>query len=664
MFTSLRLIAIPLRPCRARVAGPTTARLLRAGRDESGAQRGRRRGGFSMILVMLAIGFSLGLTYGFMQTQVTSLQLTQNEVRRDLALQAARTGISAGLLRMQDPAWIGLSDTYSKTTQQDGSNLVTVAVCFSSVASGEVPGVSDSELPLHVSIHSTGMWTSPRDNSKAVTRSIKAVVRLMPRLPGRTVRAGDVATATDLSTNSADYQATLPFTVTATSSSSTSMTFDPGTRFEGPIWLNRALSLFNSESWSKSVRSTMLTEIGNQYGSASPATFVCPHPLNGPVQFSSSPTASMKTDLGNLQTSWSTTAQIPSVVAINPSLWQSYRLYDGGPTYRAVVLTSSLRNVTLRPSVSNPLGIFLCSGNLDVYDNVTVQGTLVTAGTVTFLGTGSTVAAYNWISSTGAPVIADADQWPRLPAIVARNMTFSRSARVVIEGATVIDTMVSGGGGNFGYSTSDAVTLTGTATARRLQQPYSVISLQGSPDLTSIAGNQAYAIWLANGTTGRWYAINSVDNQSKMLTVIGEATFATPVSCKIAPNLSQFVRLYGPMVTGQIAIDSESMWGMGSTAWSDANSDWESTNNNRHGKPPITFSDWVGNPLNLIDEGWFVPSQTAIHGLQLEPTFSIQPTTGVNYLGKTPLFTPYCSTGSDSAASGYRWSIVDWREDL
>src|SRR6188768_3714938 len=83
-----------------------------------------RRRGFSMILVMLAIGFSLALTYGFMRTQVTSLQLTQNDLRRDLALEAARTGVSAGLLRMQDPAWVGLTDTYSRVTQQDSSNIV------------------------------------------------------------------------------------------------------------------------------------------------------------------------------------------------------------------------------------------------------------------------------------------------------------------------------------------------------------------------------------------------------------------------------------------------------------------------------------------------------------------------------------------------------------
>ena len=42
-----------------------------------------------MILVMLAIGLSLAVTFGFMRTQITSLQSTQNDSRNDLALEAA-----------------------------------------------------------------------------------------------------------------------------------------------------------------------------------------------------------------------------------------------------------------------------------------------------------------------------------------------------------------------------------------------------------------------------------------------------------------------------------------------------------------------------------------------------------------------------------------------
>ena len=625
---------------------------------------GRR--GFSMVLVMLAIGFSLALTYGFMRTQVTSLQLSQNDTRRDLALEAARTGISAGLLRMQSASWAGVTDTYAKTTQQDSTNLVTCNVTYGAVTSGMVAGLSDAELPLHVSITSKGTWTSPRDSTITVTRTIRAVVRLMPRIPGRTARAGDVATATDQSTNPANYQATLPYTLTTTASTSTSLNFDPGSRIEGPIWLSRKLALFNAETWSSSIRATMLTEIGNQYGAASSTSFVHPHPVNGPIRFSSNPSSGIQTDLSRLKTSWSTAAGSASVTALNANSWLSYRLYDRGPVYQATVLSSSLSNVTLRPTVSNPLGIYVRSGNLDVYDQVNVQGTLVVTGTLTLWGVASTVTSYNWISSSGSPAVSGADQWPRLPSIVAKDLSISSSSQVVVEGAVQVDSQISGGGGDYLNPSANQVYLSGTATATCGQQPYSTIQLNGSPDLSSVTGGLNYAIWLANGTTGRWYQIQSVDSTAKRLTVIGEAVTTSPVSYTIRLNRTQFASFHGPVVAGSVNLSDENEWSVWAIIWSNTYSNWVSANNSAQsaGRPRTSFCDWVANPGNLTNVGWFVPWQTAIYGMELEPTVSFQPTTGINYLVNLPLFTPYTSTGSDSAASGYRWKIVDWREDI
>ena len=619
-----------------------------------------------MILVMVAIGFCLALTYGFMRTQLTSLQVTQNESRRDLALEAARTGISAGLLRMQDPAWVGLGDTYSKVTQQDSSNNVSIAVSFSTLASGEVAGVSDAELPFYARITSVGTWKSPRDTSMTMQRTIKAVVRLTPRVPGRAIRDGDIASATDVTKNPSNYAATLPFTLTATGSPSTSLEFDPGARFEGPIWLNRRVSLYSSENWSNTIRNTMLSEIGNQYGSSTPASFVHPHPLNGPVQFSSAPTGSIQSDLSRLKTSWTTVTQSPSVSSLNTSSWQTYRLYDRGPTYQAVTLSGSLSNVTLRPSVTNPLGIFIRTGNLDIYDSTSIQGTLVVTGTLSFNGQSSAVTSYNWVASNGAGVLTDSEKWPRLPAIVAKNLNFSASCRQEIEGAVVVDTKISGGGGNFGYATSNGSNLTGTATATRNEQPYSTIQLLGSPNLSAISGNQLYAIWLSTGNSGRWYPISSIDTQAKQLKVIGEANFTSPVNYQITANLASFARIHGPVVTGTITIDAESMWNIPSYVWNNTYSNWDDENDDRqrHGQPLISFPDWISNPLRLVTLLWFMPTQVLLNGLQMEPTFTIQPTPGVDYLDRPPLFTPYVGSGSDASASGYRWKIVDWREDL
>lgn len=624
------------------------------------------RGGFSMILVMLAIGLSLAVTFGFMRTQITSLQSTQNDSRNDLALEAARTGISGALLRMQSTAWTGMSDTYSKIVQQDSANLVSCSATYGAVTSGQVAGVSDSELPLHVAITSVGTWVSPSSSTTKVTRTIKAIVRLTPRLPGRTARAGDVSTATDLSTNSTGYSATLPYTLTTTSSTSTSLNFDPGLRIEGPVWLSQRLALFNSESWSSTIRATMLTEIGNQFGATTAANMIHPHPLTGPVTFSTAPTSAIQTDLGRLKTTWATTTQTPSATSMSTNNWLSYQLYEKGPVYTAVSLSSSLSATTLQPTATNPLGIFVRSGNLDVNSQVTVIGTLVVSGTVSIYGTGTTITAYNWLASGGTPVVSGADSWPRLPAIVAKAMNLSSGAQTVIEGAVMIDGQISGGGADYTNPSYNQLNITGNATALPSQQPYSTVQLQGSPDLSSVSGGRTYAIWLANGTSGRWFPIQSVDNSAKTLTVIGEIRQATAVSYKINLNRSNYINLNGPVVAGNVNFTSESMWGIASIIWTNTTADWNTTNatllslNN----PRISFSDWLSNPANLFNQGWFLPWNTAIYGLRMEPTTSIQPMPGIRILSNTPLFKPYSSTGTDSAASGYRWKIIDWREDL
>lgn len=611
---------------------------------------------------MIAITMSLALTYGLLRTQVSTLQLTQNDQRRDLALEAARAGMSAALLRLQSPTWPGISDVLTRITLQDTSNRAAYTVRFSAPVDGEL-SVPAAELPLHLKIVSTGTWTSPRDSSTTVQRTIQSFVRLMPRIPGRTVRAGDVASATDLAVNSAATAAMLPYSLTVTSTSNTTLTFDAGARIEGPVWLNRGMSLFSGEKWSSTIRGVMLTEIGNQLGMSTP--FAHPHPLDGPIRFVNNPSGSLQTDLGRLKTPWSTAAQAPTTITVSATPWQNYRLYNGGPQYQAVTVSSSLTNVTLRPTPANPLGIFVRSGNLDLYDNVTLQGTLIVTGTLTFWGSESIISAYNWIGSSG-PVISGADKWPRLPAVVAKQISCSSSARQIVEGAVLVESQLSSAGGNFGFNSSNWVNLTGTATAARGEQPYSTVQLVGSPDLTAISGGAEFAIWLASGARGRWYPIHAVDRSQSRLTVVGEASVSTPVSYRIRPNRSSFIAIHGPVIAGTVVLEDQPMWGIASLVWNNTYSDWNQTNAIRSnlGQPRIPFTDWVTNPANLVDQGWFIPLQTMIYGLQLEPTFSIQPAVSQNSLVAAPLFTPYVSSGADQATAGYRWKVIDWREDL
>ncbi len=615
-----------------------------------------------MVIVMLAIGMSLALTYGFVRTQVTSLRLTQNELRRDLALEAARTGLSIGLQRMQAPEWVGVSDVYTKVIQQDTTNKTVCDVWFEPLASGQVPGVPDIELPLHLRIVSKGTWSAPSNTAEQVSRTVKAVVRLMPRLPGRTARAGDLATASDQAVNPANYETTLAYSLTATASHA-SLNFDPGTRVEGPIWLRDDITFFNGPSWTNSVRDTMLTEAGNQFGSSSgSASFQHPHPLNGPILFSSSPKNATKTDLSRLKTTWTTTTTNPSVASLDINSWSNYRLYDRGINYQATTLDGTLENTTLRPSASNPLGVFVRSGDLSIRNGVVVQGTLVVTGRISVQGAPVSIASYNWRGTSGTPLMTGADQWPRLPAIVAGSMDFTRVARVVVEGAVVLNGDLTGGGGEFEWLSGTQIDLTGTATATRGQQPYSTVQLVNSPNLATLTGDLRYAIWLPNGTSGRWYQIQSVDVAARKLTVVGEVQITTAVPYRIRLNRDQFVELNGPLVANAMNIDRCLPWDLTTTLWTLRETDWTATNTLLAllGQPRISFPDWLANPANFL--GLLPPLPTT--GLPLEPTFHLRPTAGVKYLSTGPLFRPFVgTTTTDSAYSGYRWKIIDWREE-
>jgi hypothetical protein len=238
---------------------------------------------------------------------------------------------------------------------------------------------------------------------------------------------------------------------------------------------------------------------------------------------------------------------------ISYSEWQQYQLYKGGFFYSADMLGSSLQGVTLRPSPSNPLGVFYARGSVTVGNDVTIQGTIVCEGTVTITGNRVRVGSYNWRNSDGTGNVGDVEFVPRLPAIVARDLVFGRETTAVVEGAVVVNTSVTGAGGKYELTANAfgqllTTEFTGTATARPLQQPLSEVSLSGTTLSSTITGGDLFAIWLADGASGAWYPISSVDAKAKTLTVIGEARFDSPTTFRIKSIRKRSVDIRGPIM--------------------------------------------------------------------------------------------------------------------
>jgi len=83
----------------------------------------------------------------------------------------------------------------------------------------------------------------------------------------------------------------------------------------------------------------------------------------------------------DLKVTVNTVAVDNSPPATFPISATTYQLFPGGLSYSIPVIPNTLRNTQLLPDpVTNPLGLFRCSSDLRIRDNVTVQGTILLTG--------------------------------------------------------------------------------------------------------------------------------------------------------------------------------------------------------------------------------------------------------------------------------------------
>ena len=234
-------------------------------------------------------------------------------------------------------------------------------------------------------LRSVGKWQSATDPLDFVTETIEVGVELQPRVPGRQIIAPDITQATDVLASNAGYDTIQNYALfaSAESSSSPSLTLQPGQRMDGPSWLTQGISVFNSPKWSATTRASFLSSTGTVYSTTSGSTvsLLHPHPFGGAVTMLSSFTAAETTDLTSLKVSRLNATSSPSPPTITFANWKTYQLYQRGFTYSATTLSNStLTNTVLRPSQLNPLGVFYYQGNLTIGSNTIVQGTVVCTG--------------------------------------------------------------------------------------------------------------------------------------------------------------------------------------------------------------------------------------------------------------------------------------------
>lgn len=664
--------------------------------------RKRSQRGVSLVVVMIAISMSMALTYAALSSQARGVQVRQNVNRLELARQAAESGAAIALNQLQSSAWSGVATPLSGTLTTDKLGGTTYSVTFCTIDGQTSPaayptgkgqtslsssssffdansnGLSTSSADaaatatrqaFQLLVRSVGKWQSATDALDFVTETIEVGVELQPRVPGRQIIAPDIAQATDVFASNAGYDTIQNYTLFASagSSSSPSLTLQPGQRIDGPSWLTQGVSIFNSPKWKSTTRADFLTSTGTVYSTTSGSTvsLLHPHPFGGSVTMLSSFTAAETTDLTSLKVSRLNATSTPSTPSVTFANWKTYQLYQGGFTYSAATLTNStLTNTVLRPSQLNPLGVFYYQGNLTIGSNTVVQGTLVCSGQITINGNNVNLASVNWRDSVGSTLVASSDLFPRAPAIVAQNLVMSSTPRVSIDGAVLLTSTFSGGDGDYNFVSGTDINLSGTqATSAPIRQPYSQVQLPATTNMANILHDGTHAIWLADGNSGNWFTIIDVDAANRRLTILGEATRSSPTNFRIRRQRVNCFDVRGPLMATRATFSVASSWKLSTGLWNNQYALWQLQNQieANNGKPLTPFVTWVANPSNY--DGWGSPWDSA--GLPLEPVIHLRPQPGVRFRDSLPLFRSYVPPSNLITAtndpSGYRWRVLFWR---
>ena len=338
-------------------------------RDRRAAPRG-----VAVIMVLMLLAMTMGLTYAMVRTQNTAVRIERNADLRRQARQAAMSGLLVGLKKMHTSSWLGVNTTLSGSL----SSTQTYSVTFSTGDPTLTSSDSDwTDYPWRVTLLATGKAVDTSNSTRSASHTARAVARLVPR---------------KLATEPSNWSEFTNYTL---------FQYYPGTfhfnvpfRATGKTRCSWIMTLGYSYDWDENVRDRYLSDL-NLWRVASGNDY---RPFNGTVYLpyfyqwfgALDQLASMGVTTSSLGMATYSAATIPSS--------DTYRLYPGGKYYSVETLPQECRNVRYTPNPSsNPLGIFARSGNVYLYNNVTIQGTMLVrnSGDVYVAGSNVTLTPYS-----------------------------------------------------------------------------------------------------------------------------------------------------------------------------------------------------------------------------------------------------------------------------
>ena len=355
--------------------------------------RADRRRGMALLMVLLLLSLTVGLSYAAMRSQATVSMIQRNSDRRASARQDAITGLSMALKKMNRNDWTGVGTSLNGSLGTNDTFLVTYT-------SGDTQlSTTDPDQPYRVTLLSTGYSADPEQVQSIAIYRVRAVVRFIPR---------------KLAAEPATWLNMLNYTVYQWTTGS--FTMMPPSRIEGAVRIQSALDLTSGYSWSSEERKKYYEglELMRVAGQGDYK------PFNGTLAVNLN---ALNNETKNLlqQSLVLTTVDTPAYTIPDmtfPTAVSTYQLYPGGKQYTVPQLPATLQSVTYQADpVNNPAGLFFHVGSLTIYDDTTINGTLVMAA-----GSGSMIYLQGQrvkLNAVSLPPLQGTTQPVQLPAVVA-----------------------------------------------------------------------------------------------------------------------------------------------------------------------------------------------------------------------------------------------------
>jgi hypothetical protein len=203
----------------------------------------------AVLLVLLLLSITLGLSYAMVRTQNTVSAIARNSDRRLLAREAALAGLTMAYQNMFSQSWGGVGTSFSRSLTSYESFTVTFTAGDPTLLKSD--GTLDKDksdyrrYPFRVTLASTGTSIDPGDSTRVATHKARAIVQLIPMA---------------LASEPNRWSEALGFTLYQCSWSDYSTVAVPF-RATGRVRLGALFSLGESYNWSSSAREDFLTAL-------------------------------------------------------------------------------------------------------------------------------------------------------------------------------------------------------------------------------------------------------------------------------------------------------------------------------------------------------------------------------------------------------------------